>query len=81
MYYVPSMDCHVGDPLNDLNACRESEVVLAQMPDIHVAGVGVCSAIEIYEDNLLEICDHPIRATAAQRCEAFLRTIGKWKND
>jgi hypothetical protein len=65
----------------DLNACREFEVVLAQMPDIHVAGVGVCSAIDIYEDNLLEICDHPIRATAAKRCEAFLKTINKWKND
>jgi len=66
---------------NDLNACREFEVVLSQMPDIHVGGVGVCSAIDIYEDNLLGICDHPICAPAAQRCEAFLKTIGKWKND
>ena len=73
--------CGIPDYLHDLNACHEFEKVLDKMPDIHERGVGICGAIEVYEDELLGICDHPIRATAAKRCEAFLKTINKWKNE
>ena len=81
MYYVPSRDCHVGDPLSDLNACHEFEKVLDKMTGIHGPSVGICTGNEVYEDMLLGMCNHPIRATAPQRCEAFLKTLDKWTND
>lgn len=67
---------HYPDYLNDLNACREFEgAIIALGPP----------ALDTYEDFLLAICTRAgnriFRATAAQRCEAFLKTIGKWKND
>ena len=72
---------NVPDYLNDLNACHEFEKVLDKMTGIHGPSVGICTGNEVYEDMLLGMCDHPIRATAPQRCEAFLKTIGKWTND
>ena len=55
----------------DLNACAEMEKVLTD--DQH----------ELYRIELFEICGDNSRkivsATAPQRCEAFLRTIGKWQ--
>lgn len=59
---------HIPDYCNDLNAMHEAEEAL----------------------NYRELCDMeesiqyhhavtPFRATARQRAEAFLRTIGKWK--
>lgn len=71
----------IPDYLHDLNPMHEAEKVLDKMPDIHEPGVGICTGNEVYEDMLLGVCDHPIRATAAQRCEAFLKTINKWIND
>ena len=70
MYYVPSMDCHVGDPLSDLNAMHEAEKVLNE-----------AYLWNRYKGWLLTWMTEPIRATAPQRCEAFLRTINKWTND
>ena len=62
------------DFLNDLNACHEFEKKLI--------GLGP-PALDTYELFLLAICTragHRIfRATAAQRCEAFLKTINKWE--
>lgn len=60
----------------DLNACREFEgAIIALGPP----------ALDTYEDFLFAICTRAgnriFRATAAQRCEAFLKTINKWKND
>ena len=72
---------NVPDYLNDLNACHEFEKVLDKMTGIHGPSVGICTGNEVYEDMLLGMCDHPIRATATQRCEAFLKTINKWIND
>ena len=76
MYYIPSMDCHVGDPLSDLNACHEFEEKLIVLGP---------PALDTYEIFLLAICTRAgnriFRATAAQRCEAFLKTINKWTND
>jgi len=61
------------DCLHDLNACHEMEKVLTgdQQHD--------------YECHLLRM-DYPdweikvTHATAAQRCEAFLRTLGLWED-
>lgn len=58
------------DYLNDLNAMHEIEKKLKGMKWLN------------YVDSLLDVCgcETPtITATAAQRAEAYLRTIGKWK--
>ena len=64
-------DC--PDYLNDLNAMREAEKVFE--------GYGMRQS---YRRNLLIACDtndlnEIISASAAQRAEAFLRTINKWE--
>ena len=60
----------IPDYLNDLNAMHEAEKVLTN------------EQLEVY-CNILHKPNHgvywAIHATAAQRAEAFLRTIGKWK--
>lgn len=64
------------DYLNDLNAMHDAEKVLTEDQQ------------EQYLNNLYEVCNlHSMIndawnlncATAAQRAEAFLRTIGKWE--
>lgn len=59
------------DYLNDLNAMHEAEKTLSGT-----------ELWPIYEDFLLAVTarkgNHLVRATAAQRAEAFLRAIGKW---
>ena len=64
------------DYLNDLNACHEMENHLTSEQQ------------EEYDYQLSEICAPitgeswmKIHATAAQRGEAFLKTIGKWKDE
>ncbi len=56
------------DYLNDLNAMHEAEKVLTDMQSIR------------YEARLGRI-GRIFNATAAQRAEAFLRTIGKWEDE
>jgi hypothetical protein len=69
---------HVPDYLNDLNAMHEAEKVLSRGEHYYQTG-----GFGRYKTALAEVCDeqHPIDATAAQRAEAFLRTIGKWEDD
>ena len=59
------------DYLNDLNAMHEAEKTLTD------------KAHEEFRLNLYEVLGDDSRlivsSTAAQRAEAFLRTIGKWK--
>ena len=55
------------DYLNDLNAMHEAEKVLNE-----------AYLWNRYKGWLLTWMTEPIRATAPQRCEAFLKTIGKW---
>ena len=75
------------DYLNDLNAMHEAEKVLTPTPDelefndgkyIEYCGelCRVCGWLK-YEQTMFAW--DVIRATAAQRAEAFLRTIGKWE--
>jgi hypothetical protein len=62
------------DCLNDLNAMHEAEKVLTQKQS------------DEYRINLTLLCHYQshavwrgdVHATAAQRAESFLRTIGKW---
>ena len=68
--------CVIPDYCNDLNAMHEAEKTLPE------------SLQEKYLDNLYSVCNQDSmyndtwkmnRATAHQRAEAFLRTIGKWE--
>lgn len=60
------------DYLSDHNAMAEAEKAegMSRSPDYYDALEEVC-----HRDNKM---DNHICATAAQRAEAFLRTIGKW---
>jgi hypothetical protein len=74
---------HLPDYLNDLNAMHEAEKTLT---DEQIArwqrDLWLTCENDFYA---LEACAPPIvlrrfiSATAAQRAEAFLRTIGKWE--
>jgi hypothetical protein len=62
---------HIPNYLNDLNAMHEAEKLLVRLQWVS------------YLRRLQTLCDEsvtwPIHATATQRAEAFLRTIGKWE--
>jgi hypothetical protein len=73
----------LSDPLDDLNAMHEAEKTLQWVPDDEY-----CGAARYYEQ-LVFVCGnrsdppdvyewHLFRATATQRAEAFLRTLGLW---
>ena len=62
------------DYLNDLNAMHEAENVLTGYPQ-RVTYYETLSKIVGY------LAFEFVRATASQRAEAFLRTIGKWTNN
>ena len=61
----------------DLNAMHDAEKVLIR-PNLYAQG-----GWGMYLRHLSIVTDeqHPIDATAAQRAEAFLRTIGKWEGE
>ena len=65
----------VPDYLNDLNAMHDAEKLLTQWEELvsYHSWLGYCG-----ENNTSEL-HNCIHATAAQRAEAFLRTIGKWE--
>ena len=67
--------CRVDLPsyTTDLNAMHEAEKVLTaeQFQDYD---------IELTDQYVLRQSNNPIHATARQRAEAFLRTLGKWKD-
>jgi hypothetical protein len=60
---------NLPDYLNDLNAMHEAEKML-EADDNHAYG---CYCSDLYEKY-----GNTVSLTAAQRAEAFLRTIGKW---
>ena len=68
--------CHNNSICADLNAMHEAEKVLSRGK-----GYNQRKGFGLYKTALAEVCDeqHPIDATARQRAEAFLRTIGKWE--
>jgi hypothetical protein len=59
----------IPDYLNDLNAMHDAEKWLIE-DDQHAYG---CYCIDLQEEY-----GNTVHLTAAQRAEAFLRTIGKW---
>jgi hypothetical protein len=68
----------IPDYLNDLNAMHEAEKVLPHKSltqDYFNVGYGR------YQSILCEMSLTPFFATAAQRAEAFLRTLNLWKEE
>lgn len=63
------------DYLNDLNACHEMECILTPKGQIEYAIM-----LETITPSLFTNGFDTIHATAAQRAETFLKTIGKWDN-
>lgn len=61
-------DLVMPDYLNDLNEMHTAEKVLTD------------EQAHRYEMHLVESFTYPTMATAAQRAEAFLRTLGKWED-
>ena len=65
----------IPDYLHDLNACHEFEIwLLKNHPDLRA----------VYRRILIECVGSDglyWMATAPQRCEAFLKTIGKWRDE
>jgi hypothetical protein len=64
------------DPLNDLNACHEMEKVLTDGQWLEYERQ-ICRLN--YNKTKYSWAKSCIYATASQRCEAFLKTIGKWQ--
>lgn len=64
------------DYLNDLNAMHEAEKVLKVLKDL---GLYRKFLHFVVLEDPSNVSNEPAWATAAQRAEAFLRTIGKWK--
>jgi hypothetical protein len=67
---------HSPDYLNDLNAMHDAEKVL----DVNIESEN--SPRYEYSRQVYRIVEsrrQPFRSTAAQRAEAFLRTLGKWE--
>jgi hypothetical protein len=62
------------DYLNDLNAMHEAEKTLRSAPHTYQPG-----GLGYYREALYQINDTPIFATAAQRAEAFLKTLNLWE--
>jgi len=81
-----SPGAHV-DPLNDLNAMHEAEKVLSsKQQEIYAAILADCVChdedvvINTVDDLLPEDYFRCAHATAAQRSQAFLMTLGLWKD-
>ena len=69
----PKIEVSVPDYLNDLNAMHDAERILSPTSEIE------------WHNQLQNVCGCSwrvmIRATAAQRAEAFLRTLGRWEEE
>ena len=64
----------IPDYLSDLNAMHEAEKVLTHDQHIdYMEWLGLCS-----DDYGHKVWNY-VHATAAERCEAFLRTLGLWE--
>lgn len=72
---------HPPDYLNDLNAMHEAEKALLSCADWRPIRAYFSNlSPNLHSDGALDGDDWKLcHATAAQRAEAFLRTIGKWE--
>ncbi len=63
---------------NDLNAMRDAEGILNTQQQVHYGEI--LEAITKSHRHWKHVRFDLAHATARQRAEAFLRTLGKWKN-
>lgn len=72
---------NVPDYRNDLNAMHEAEKVLTYEEAQQFEGElrGICGSENLHKEHPLPFEFSVAHATASQRAEAFLRTIGKWE--
>lgn len=69
-------DVALPDYLTDLNACHEMEQVLTHEQHIdYMEWLGLCS-----DDYGHKVWTY-VHATAAERCKAFLHTLGLWEDE
>lgn len=68
------------DYLNDLNACHEFEKTLTHEQKAEYLDCLYQFAVR-ESDGVTDELFLQVHATAAQRAEAFLRTIGKWREE
>lgn len=72
----------VPDYLSDLNAMHEAEKVLVTEKQCSYFAVRLAELVKGFNyDPFTGVSGYIWHATAAQRAEAFLRTIGKWEDD
>lgn len=70
----------IPDYCNDLNAMRIAEEMLASKEQCAIFACELAVLVKGFaHDPFLGCSSHIWHATARQRAEAFLRTIGKWK--
>lgn len=65
--------------LNDLNAMHEAERTLLFSERKRFRGILQVVMVKEIGPGVLAAIEECVHATAAQRAEAFLRTIGKWE--
>ena len=70
---------HIPNYLNDLNAMHEAEKVLTDEQDLEYSEALEQVVEGRFVTNNAEDMRRLRSATASQRAEAFLRTIGKWE--
>lgn len=69
------------DYINDLNAMHEAEKVLVTEKECFCYAVRIAELVKGFPNDSFEgVSSYIWHATAAQRAEAFLKTIGKWKS-
>jgi len=74
----PTGHSQLPDYCNDLSAMREAEMTLP----VHGGnGQEWDNSRSEFRWHLGLICLQPIHATARQRAEAFLKTLGKWEEE
>ena len=75
----------IPDYLNDLNAMHEAESTITDESkrDAYCLQLATsCNSLSDWNFDSMKVeAWKTIRATAAQRAEALLRTIGRWKDD
>lgn len=71
--------CYIPDYLNDLNAMHSAEQILFDNKSL-MPWWNYCDALSNIVPGVLGDQSH-VHATASQRAEAFLKTLGLWKEE
>lgn len=79
---VDQHSANLSDYLNDLNAMRGVEVELLNDDNKWEGYQSALRSVTLRDGRECgDLCERLILATASQRAEAFLKALGKWKDD